>query len=440
VDSRDLSGLQKGSSFSRSQLLYVPLLVTTAVLQFAKNFLYAKFLPVAQFGTLGQYVLASSLAAGWGGLGFSVLAHKVLPMYYATQREADARRFLGATSYLFMGVLALAVAVGAIGALFIPGWREVTLRGAAVVLLAAISQYAFQLCLTDIKSRLNFVGYAKTSALRALLIVLVGVIAAWVTRSAAAVLGCDAVVTLLLIATAKVGAGVRSGLTQGSLAEIALDLRSSGAVAIRLLWLSTTVSVLYSLDRWTGVAVLSKEQFGVYALALSILAGFDAAQWVANVSIYPIMGSLVGRGQTRAAFRLAVTATAGMGILGVVLYGPGAWLFRAVIGSFLPAYAAAGALVPIAMVAGCIRMADFLSSFVILSDREAASATCLTVLGVICAAGLWWAVRVEHVMLTPILLAWFAVAVAGVAVCTSGILSIGIVRRKTLAEPQETPA
>jgi hypothetical protein len=432
--------LHQDSSFSRWQLLYVPLLVTTAALQFAKNFLYAKFLPVAQFGTLGQYVLVSSLAAAWGGLGFSLLAHKVLPMYYATQRGAEATRFLGAASYLFTGMLGLAVVVGAIGALFFPSLRQVTLAGAVAMLLAAASQYAFQLCLTDIKSRLNFVGYAKASALRASAIVLAGVIVARSTGNAAAVLSCDALVTLLLIATMKGGAGVRAGLAQGSLAEIVRDLRSRGAVAIRLLWLSTTVSVLYSLDRWAGVAVFSKEQFGVYALALSILAGFDAAQWVANVSIYPIMGSLVGRGQTRAAFRLAAKATAGMGILGAILYGPGAWLFQQVIGLYLPAYAAAGALVPIAMVAGCIRMADFLSSFVILSDREAASATCLMVLGTICAAGLWFAVRVEHVVLSPIRLAWFAVAVAGAAVCTSGILSIGIVRRKALVEPLETPA
>jgi hypothetical protein len=432
--------LLTGSSFSRSQLLYVPLLVTTAVLQFAKNFLYAKFLPVAQFGTLGQYVLVSSLAAAWGGLGFSVLAHKLLPMYYATQREAEATRFLGATSYLFMGVLALAVVIGAIGALFFPSLRQVTVGRLVAVLLAAGSQYAFQLCLIDIKSRLNFVGYAKASAMRAIVVVLAGVIVARTTGNAAAVLSCDALVTLLLIATMKGGAGVRAGLAQGSLTEIVKDLRGSGAVAVRLLWLTTTVSVLYSIDRWTGVAVLNKEQFGVYALALSILAGFDTAQWVANVSIYPIMGNLVGRGKTRDAFRLAATATAGMGILAAILYGPGAWLLQTVIGSFLPAYGAAGALVPIAMVAGSIRMADFLTSFVILSDRETTSAACLTVLGVICAAGLWWVVRVEHVMLTPIQLAWFAVAVAGAGVCISGVLSIGIVRRKALVESRETPA
>jgi O-antigen/teichoic acid export membrane protein len=416
------------------------LLATTALLQFAKNFLYAKFLPVAEFGTLGQYVLVSSLAATWGGLGFSLLAHKILPMYYATQRETDATRFLGAASYLFAVMLALAGIVGAVGTLFFQGLRQLTFAGAIAMVLAAASQYAFQLCLTDIKSRLNFIGYAKASALRAIAIVLTGVIVARVTASAAAVLSCDAGMTLLLVATMKGGAGVRAGLTQGSVAEIVRDMRSSGAVAMRLLWLSTTVSVLYALDRWTGVAVLTKEQFGVYSLALSILAGFDAAQWVANVSIYPIMGSLVGRGQTHAAFRLAVKATAGMGIAGAILYGPGAWLFQSVIGSFLPAYAAAGALVPIAMAAGCIRMADFLSSFVILSDRETASATCLTVLVAICAAGLWLAVHVGHITLTPIRLAWFAVIVATAAVSTSGVLSIGIVRRKSLVESQDKAA
>jgi hypothetical protein len=333
--------LPTATSFSRIQLLYVPLLVATALLQFAKNFLYAKFLPVAQFGTLIQYVLASSLAVGWGGLGFGLLAHKLLPMYYATERERDATRFLGAACYLFISVLGIAAVCGALAAWIDPSLRLATVGGAVAVFLAASSQYAFQLCLTDVKSRLDFVGYAKTSALRALVIVVVGVVAARVTRNAAAVLCCDATVTLCLIAGLKVGAGVRRGLVEGSIRDVATDLRGSGAVALRLLWLSTTVSVLYSLDRWAGVALMSKEQFGVYALALSILAGFDAAQWVANVSIYPIMASRVGRGQTRAAFRLAVTATAGMAAAGAILYGPGAWLFQYAIGSFLPAYAAA---------------------------------------------------------------------------------------------------
>lgn len=429
-----------GSSIRRSQLLYVPLLVATALLQFAKNFLYAKFLPVEQFGTLGQYVLATSLLASWCGLGFSLLAHKVLPMYYATKREADTTRFLGAAISVFLGVLSISAACGALGAWIFPKYRIAPIAGFAAVLSGASSQYMFQLCLIDIKSRLNFVGYASTAALRALAIVIVGVLAAWVTRSAAAVLFSDAAVTLGLIATLRAGASVRGGLAHASVSEARRQLRGNGAVAIRLLWLTTTVSILYSLDRWAGVALLSKEQFGVYSLALSILAGFDAAQLVANVSIYPIMANLIARSQVRAAFRVAASATAGMAVLGMILYGPGAWLFRAAIGSYLPAYVAAGAVVPIATIAGCLRMADFLTSFVILSDRETASATCLTVLGVFCATGLWWAVRVEHIKVTPVGLAWFAVAIAAMALGISTILSLDILYRRPVAVTPDAPA
>jgi O-antigen/teichoic acid export membrane protein len=436
----DAIRMRPSFSFSRAQLLYVPLLAVTALLQFGKNFLYARFLPVAQFGTLGQYLLASSLVASWCGLGFNLLAHKVLPMYYAGGREREASRFLGAAFYLFMLVLSVAVACGALVAWLMPSYRVATVGGVVAVLLSASSQYTFQLCLIDVKSRLDFVGYAKTSVVRALAVILFGVVAAKVTRNAAAVLCCDGVATLCLAASLKVGAGIRSGLVESSFGDLVRDLRATGAVAIRLLWLSTTVSVLYALDRWAGVALLTKEQFGLYALALSILAGFETAQMVANVSIYPIMANLLGRGHTRAAFRLAVTATAAMAVLGAILYGPGAWLFRTAIGSFLPAYAAAGVLVPIAMVVGCLRMADFLTSFVILSDRETASAACLTALGIVCAAGLWWAVRIEHVMVTPQGLAWFAVAVASMALCSGLILSIGIVRGKTPPMPPESPA
>jgi hypothetical protein len=85
-------------------------------------------------------------------------------------------------------------------------------------------------------------------------------------------------------------------------------------------------------------------------------------------------------------------------------------------------------------------MADFLTSFVIVSDQETASAACLTVLGILCAAGLWWVVRIERVTITPQGLAWFAVAVASLALCISGILSIAIVRGKTVATPPDTPA
>jgi hypothetical protein len=198
--------------------------------------------------------------------------------------------------------------------------------------------------------------------------------------------------------------------------------------------------VLYSLDRWAGVALLTKEQFGLYALALSILAGFDTVQLVANVSIYPIMANFIGRGHSYAAFRLAATATAATAVVGAILYGPGAWLLKAVIGSFLPSYAAAGVLIPIAMVVGRIRMADFLSSFVILSDRETASAASLTALGIVCAMALWWVARIEHVVVTPLGLAWFAVAVASAALCISLTISIVVVRGKAPKKQTRTPA
>src|ERR1700722_2163724 len=100
----------------RREFIYIPLLLLSTGLLFAKNLIYAKLLPVAGFGALNEAILVGSTFANFAGLGLPLLGHKLLPRDYAHGELDAVTDLLGAALGVFGIASAVAAAVLAVAA------------------------------------------------------------------------------------------------------------------------------------------------------------------------------------------------------------------------------------------------------------------------------------------------------------------------------------
>jgi O-antigen/teichoic acid export membrane protein len=350
------------------RLGYAPLLVCATGLLFCKNIAYARILPVAGFGSLSQAAFLAGAFVAVAGGGLPLLGQKVLPQYYA-RAEADAAAGLLLSAIMAyiaasaVSTIALVVALS-IHVLQSPAWWF-------ALLIYAGAQYLFALKLIAIKSKLRFESYARLSVARSVALVVVGVATAWALHSVAAVLVAEGCVTLLMILPLrKFARSPATWMTRQVKMHNWSWLRSNMKFAIRLLWLNGVFVVLFGIDRWAALSLLDDHAFGIYAIGLTVITVFEAAQSIVNVAVYPLMSTMFGRGAVVDAFRLATTATAIVVVAALVLYFPFGWFLDVLLLKYLPAYAAASAVLKIAVLAGSLRLADFFCTFAILCDRE----------------------------------------------------------------------
>jgi O-antigen/teichoic acid export membrane protein len=396
----------------RRYLLYAPVLIGATVLLFLKSFVYARLFPVESFGVFNQATLFASTFTNCAGAGLQLLGHKLLPQYYARDDEQSAEKLLASALTVF-GSITLLSGICIAVAIFAGSLSGTATWGAT--LLLATAQFMFMLRLIDIKSRLRFLDHARLSSLRALLLLALGTAVAATTRSVAATLTVESVVTLLLAAPAFAGQRGARILRQ------AFDLRADRAwlaanlpAALRLLWLSGTLVLLYAIDRWSGIALLTKQQYGIFALGLLVVVVFETLQTVVNVAAYPLMGRMIAHGQCRRAFRLATVITLLVFGLTGVCYVPFVLILDFLVRGYLPAYAAATTVIKLAVIAGALRLADFYASFAVLCNQEQRMTWLLGAVGVIVVAIVYAVRTVGHVSFDPERL---AIVTVGVSVC-----------------------
>lgn len=392
----------------RREFIYIPLLLLSTGLLFAKNLIYAKLLPVAGFGALNEAILVGSTFANFAGAGLPLLGHKLLPRDYARGELDAVTDLLGAALGVFG--IASAVAAAALGVAAAGGLVKSTVWWYAS-LFYSVAQYVFVLKLIDLKSDMRFVKHALLSSTRAILLLGCGLLVAWLTRYVPAVLGTEALVTLLL--SRPICAHVRGN----DVVRKALRLWSDHAWllnnlpgALHLLWLNSMMTLLYALDRWSGLMLLTDHDYGILALGLMALVVFETAQTIINVSAYPIMGRMIARGDHQRAFGLATLATAVIVGLSIVCYFPFIWLFDYMVHRYLPAYLEAAPVVKVAVLAGTLRLADFYGSFAVLCNREKMLArtfgvTVLVTAGLIAFLHLGAGVQFDPLRLTMVTLA-----------------------------------
>lgn len=353
---------------SRRQLMYVPVLIGATALLFAKSLVYARLLPVDGFGALNQALLVAATFASFAGAGLQLLAHKLLPQYHGAGDTESADMLLSSAVGVFS--IAVAGAAAAIGIAWLGGW----IHGVSVwyaTLLCAVSQYLFLLKLIEIKSELRFLRHGLLSLLRALFLLCAGAAAAAVWKDIVAVLVVEGAVTLVLagemFGRVRGWPIVRRGVKSQSQRQW---LMRHLPAALRLLWLNSTVTVLYALDRWAGIALLTDREYGIYALGLIVVVVLETLQMVVNVSAYPLMGRMIAAGEHRRAFRFATAATLIVATGTAVFYAPFVILLDDLVRAWLPEYAEATSIIKVVAVAGALRLADFYGSFAILCDQE----------------------------------------------------------------------
>jgi O-antigen/teichoic acid export membrane protein len=355
-------------TFLKGQIGYAPLLLCAAALLFFKNIVYAKLLPVAGFGSFNQAVFLGGAFVNLAGLGLPLLGHKMLPQYYAQDDGKSAAALISSA----IGVYLLASATATV--CWLMAWVLDFVRSPTwwfALLLYAGAQYIFALQLIITKSRLRFAGYARLSAARALALIIFGVVAAFITKNASAVLAVEACVTVVALLIAN--DHIRKPLTwmRWRLSIHGWDwLRLNLRLALRLLWLNGVFIVLFGLDRWAGLSLLDDHSFGIYAIGLTVINVFESAQSIVNVAVYPMMARMFSRGAVTEAFRFASTATLIVVVATAALYFPISRLLDFLLHEYLPAYAAASTVLKVSVLAGALRLADFFCSFAIFCNRE----------------------------------------------------------------------
>lgn len=355
-------------TFNRRVLLYAPLLTFASVLLFARTIFYARIFSVENFGLLSQALLVASTFTTFAGFGLTLLAHKVLPQYHARERQKMFDDLVSAC--IAMCVVSAALTAAGLLAAFAMGWLRSWMTFSAA-LLCAVTQYLFVLRLIELKSELRFLGHARLSVTRATVLMGAGAATAVWTRDVAATIVVEALVTL-----AVTGPSLFSGRGR-QLIRRAIDIRHEFRrltqfypAAARLLWLNGTTVILYAIDRWFGIAFLSKHDYGIFAFGLTIVLLFETAQAIVNVSAFPIMGRMLASGEHRRAFQFATLATLGVLTAGALCYVPFLFLLDYLLRVYLLSYIEAQFVIKLAVIAGILRLGDFYASLAVLLDQE----------------------------------------------------------------------
>lgn len=355
-------------TIERQYLFYGPVLFGASGVLLLKSVAYARFLSVESFGAFNQAVLIASTFTAFAGAGMQLLAQKMLPQFHARGDRQAIDDMLSCTLAVFG--IATAIAAAGIAVAILAGWLRSTLVSLAT-LVFSMAQFLFLLCLIDVRSRMRFLEHAKISALRAVLLLVLGGAVAALTHDFVATLAIEGSITLLV--ALRLVSGERGRLILRGTLACGAELRRLGAMfpaALRLLLLNGTVTILYAIDKWTGVALLSKREYGVFALGLVVLTVFETLQAVLNVAVYPLMAGMFARGQQRRAFRLATLATIVVLAVASVCYVPLVLMLDYLVSKYLPLYADAKDVIALALIAGSLRLADFYMSFAILCSEE----------------------------------------------------------------------
>jgi O-antigen/teichoic acid export membrane protein len=335
---------------------------------FARTLFYARIFPVESFGLFSQALLVANTFTTFAGLGLTLLAQKLLPQHHAREQRETFDDLVSACIAMCVASVALTV-VGLLVA-FALGWlRSWMTFGAA--LFYAVTQYLFVLRLIELKSELRFLGHARLSGIRAAALIVAGPATAIWTRSVTATILAESLMTLVITAPSLFGERGRQLLRRAvGIRHEFRRLTQFYPAATRLLWLNGTTVILYAIDRWFGIAFLSKHDYGIFALGLTVVLLFETAQAIVNVSAFPLMGRMLARGEHRRAFRFARLATLVVLTVGALCYVPFVLLLDFLLRTYLPTYLEAQLVIKLAVIAGIFRLGDFYASFAILLDQE----------------------------------------------------------------------
>lgn len=389
------------------QLRYLPVLATGLMLLMLRVLIVARVLDVPGFAHYSMGMVVASVFCMLGALGLYPLLQRDMPIQFARGRRRRAMVLL-AQSLL----VAAACAVVAMVAALLP--RAVAnLSGAAfiVALLNGLSQQAFLIATAESRSAGEPLRYARQNLWRGLAIVAASAAVAVLTGSASAVLGVEAMISVVMALAIVAGAAGRARMSAPLLCRLALARisRVPWRVASVFLGISTIMTLVANADRWLGAELLPVEEFAQYAFAATSVVLAQATQGMVNAAVYPMVGRRFATVGPLPAYRLAASASLVLLALAMLASVPAYFAAAWAIGWWYPDYRPAiGLLIPLLGVC-CLRISDFWSGFLAASGHER-RLLAINAGVALFGCGLWFAWRsAMDVRIDPQAIAWLAV-------------------------------
>jgi O-antigen/teichoic acid export membrane protein len=272
--------------------------------------------------------------------------------------------------------------------------------------------------------------FATENFVRALAVILAIILSSMLSGDAALMLLAEAVITFAI--STKIFFAL---CKQGRLSTVALwVVAARGLIKVRwatpLTLLATGVVgfIMMNADRWLAAALLGHDQFALYAFAGIVLLLAQSVQSVINVSVFPHLAKSYAIAGKIATGRKALRYSMVVLVSSFCLSLPAYWLAGYAINALFPNYGMSMQFLGWFLVIASLRMADFLTSFLIIAGDEA----CLLAINV---AAVGFSVLVGGALfafglaeIRPLTIVWLAVTVAvcNFAGCTLAVVLRGL--------------
>lgn len=392
-------------------IIYIPILATAMGLMFMRLLLMAHFLSVEQFAQLNLVLISSSAVTMLVCCGLLLELQRKLPalLFQGGFRSAavlSAQTYVGAIMSGAPGFMVAAIGIT------ISGYTPLIIVAGS---LHGISQLIYSAATTESRSNGDTVRFAWQNLLRALMVNVVSLLGAVVFDSALAIIAAETVATTIISLSISRVLFKKSALSLLSAIRIgarrAHRLNYLSLLALLLLGLSSFISL--SIDRWLASIYLPAYSFSIFSFAWMALLLSAQIQSLINASIFPFLARRYSeRGAKRTFFLSSLLAAFFLaGSLLAVL--PTFYLLEFLIPLYFPQYVGAIPLLPYLLIAACFRLADFWSTFLIVSGSET-SALMVNTLATVLTVMVWAAYLHGHT-LTPTDIAKISVSVATVS-------------------------
>jgi O-antigen/teichoic acid export membrane protein len=352
-----------------AQLWYAPILTISIVVMMARVLVFARLLSEEEFGRFNIGMLSSSTFCMLACVGLQMILQREWPVHLVHRLERHG--LVRAAQCNLVALLCAALGAGAALALSLrwPGAGLIALG-----IIHGLSQQLFVIANFEGRSRGEPVQSASQNFVRAILLMMGGVGAAVLTRSAVAVIWVEASISIVISLLIYRGALSRGKMTMRLAVSLAIRQlpRAPWHSALTLMVVSIVFFLVFNIDRWVAADRLCAPGFAHYAFAWIVLTAAQSAQAVINAAVFPMLARRLGRLGNAAARRFCASLSIAVFLVGALATFPAWWVGMRLIAHWYPQYGDTGTLVLIFLSIAVFRVSDFWSSYLIIVGRERA--------------------------------------------------------------------
>jgi len=345
---------------------YVPVLVISMALMFARTLFAAKLVDVSEFGLFGLGVLVSNSFCMLSCFGFYLILQRDLPKLIAKRRHIRGRVILHQALVLalvsFICFLPLAFA----------GMFSTSPLFFAISLLNGLAQQIFLVVTLQSRCEGRSMRFAIDNLLRAFWLIIAMGLSGWITKDSSMMLLAESLVTIAI--------AVRIYYTLGNQHKIEYKVLWMGAIhhlskvnwASSLTLMATGILAFAILngDRWIAASLLHRDDYALYTFVGIILILSQSLQSVINVSVFPMLARRYALRGNKNAAQHAIKYSIITLLITLFLSIPAILLTKEIIKIFFLEYASSQFFLPLFFLIGSIRVSDFLTSYLIIAGKE----------------------------------------------------------------------